>query len=206
MARTQRRSSYHPSNQEVAALLQEYADLLAITGGDSFRIRAYERAARAIEEHGTDVAGLDAKHLQKIHGVGGSIADKIKEFARTGKVAAIEEARSRVPEDVREMTAIPALGPRKAQSLFEELGVSSVEELAEAAQAHRLQGLKGFGPKIEENILRGIPIMQAAGGRAPQLVHMRYGVSTAQRGWLTPDDVINIWPPRRLKAFLRRTR
>ncbi|NBM19802.1 DNA polymerase/3'-5' exonuclease PolX [Streptomyces sp. GC420] len=155
------------SNQDVAALLQEYADLLAITGGDSFRVRAYERAARTVEGHGTDITGLDAKHLREIPGVGGSIAEKIEEFVRTGRVEAVEEARSHVPAGVRAMTAVPALGPRKAQLIFEELGVASIEDLAEAARAHRLQDLKGFGPKTEENILHGIQIMRASHGRAP---------------------------------------
>ncbi|GAA2676227.1 DNA polymerase/3'-5' exonuclease PolX [Streptomyces aculeolatus] len=155
------------SNEEVAALLQEYADLLSITGGDAFKARAYERAARAVAGHSADVAGLDAKELKAIPGVGASIAGKVGEYLRTGRVAAVDEARERIPAGVRELIAIPALGPKRALVLYEELGVSSVDELAAAIGEHRLRGLKGFGPKSEEKLLHGIDLLRSATGRIP---------------------------------------
>ncbi|MFC5720474.1 DNA polymerase/3'-5' exonuclease PolX [Streptomyces gamaensis] len=152
-------------NEEVEAALKEHADLLAITGGDAFKARAYEKAARAIGGHPTDVSKLDAKGLQEIPGVGKSIAEKVVEFLRTGHVTAFEETRTAVPPGVRELLAIPMLGPRRAMTLFEELGVSSVDELLDAVHEEKLRGLKGFGEKTEENILHGIALMQQAGGR-----------------------------------------
>ena len=80
---------------------------------------------------------------------------------------AIEEARAAIPAGVRELTAIPALGPKKAMMLYEELDIASVDQLADAIQEHRLRDLKGFGPKTEENILHGIGLLRAAGGRVP---------------------------------------
>src|ERR671934_393400 len=67
-------------NEEVAALLQEYADLISITGGDAYKTRAYEKAARAVGGHHADVSRLDLKGLQGIPNVGKSIAEKIGEY------------------------------------------------------------------------------------------------------------------------------
>ncbi|MGW1198471.1 DNA polymerase/3'-5' exonuclease PolX [Streptomyces sp. NPDC002536] len=152
-------------NEEVEALLQEYADLVAISGGDAFKARAYEKAARAIGGHPTDVSTLDAKGLQEIPNVGRSIAEKVVEFLSTGRVAAVEETRASVPAGVRELLGIPMLGPRKAMTLYEELQISSVEQLLDAVHEHRLRDLKGFGEKTEANILHGIALMQKAGKR-----------------------------------------
>lgn len=152
-------------NEEVEALLQEYADLIAITGGDAFKARAYEKAARAIGGHPADVSHLDAKGLREIPGVGKSIADKVTEYFSTGTVAVVEERRAAIPAGVRELVTIPTLGPKKAMTLYEDLHISSVNELADAIQAGRLERLKGFGHKTEENILHGIALMQQAGGR-----------------------------------------
>ncbi|MCI3271362.1 DNA polymerase/3'-5' exonuclease PolX [Streptomyces cylindrosporus] len=153
------------SNDEVAALLQEYADLISITGGDAFRARVYEKAARAVGGHHADVSTLDLKGLQEIPNVGKSIAQKVREYVDSGSVSAVEELRARIPAGVRRLTAIPTLGPKKAMAVYEELGISSVDELADAIHEERLRDLKGFGPKTEENILHGIELLRSSGGR-----------------------------------------
>ncbi|MGW3147087.1 DNA polymerase/3'-5' exonuclease PolX [Streptomyces sp. NPDC001177] len=153
------------SNDEVAALLQEYADLISITGGDAFKARVYEKAARAIGGHHADVRNLDVKGLREIPGVGKSIAEKVVEYFRTGSISAVDELRARIPAGVRQLTAIATLGPRKALLLYEELGISSVDELTEAIHAERLRDLKGFGPRTEENILHGIELLHSTGDR-----------------------------------------
>lgn len=153
------------SNDEVAALLQEYADLISITGGDAFKTRVYEKAARSVGGHHADVATLDLKGLQEIPNVGKSIAQKVREYFDSGTVAAVEELRAKIPDGVRRLTAVPTLGPKKAMAVYEELGVSSVDELAAAIRDERLRDLKGFGPKTEENILHGIELLRSSGGR-----------------------------------------
>ncbi|MFB6616845.1 DNA polymerase/3'-5' exonuclease PolX [Streptomyces sp. NPDC085524] len=152
-------------NDEVEALLQEYADLIAISGGDAFKVRAYEKAARSIGGSPLDVAGLDAKGLKEIPNVGASIAEKVLDYLRTGRVPAIDEVRAAVPAGVRELTRIPGLGPKRAMLLHERLGVSTVDQLLDAIHAERLRDLRGFGEKSEENILAGIALMQKAGSR-----------------------------------------
>ncbi|MCQ8772473.1 DNA polymerase/3'-5' exonuclease PolX [Streptomyces telluris] len=152
-------------NEEVEALLQEYADLVTITGGDAYKARAYEKAARAIGGHHADVSRLDLKGLLDIPNVGKSIAEKVLEYLRTGRLAMVEEARAVIPAGVRELITIPMLGPKKALLLYEELHISSVDELLDAIHDEKLRDLKGFGAKTEENILHGIALMQQAGDR-----------------------------------------
>jgi DNA polymerase (family 10) len=161
------------ANDSVAALLEEYADLTAITGGDQFRARVYEKAARAVAGHHEDIAGLDAKALQKIPGVGASIAEKIVEYFATGQIAAVEALRAKIPAGVRAMTVVPGLGPRKAMVLYEELGISSAAELEEAIREGRLSGLRGFGKKTAENLLHGIELARSQTGRSQVDTAMR---------------------------------
>ncbi|MEU8689109.1 DNA polymerase/3'-5' exonuclease PolX [Streptomyces sp. NPDC048665] len=154
-------------NEEVEALLREYADLVSITGGDAFKARAYEKAARAIGGYPTDVATLDLAGLREIPNVGRSIAEKVAEYLRTGKMAVVEERRAKIPAGVRELTAIPGLGPKKALRLYEDLHIASVSELAAAIEADALADLKGFGEKTQDNIRHGIELLRQAGARVP---------------------------------------
>ncbi|MGH2554968.1 MAG: DNA polymerase/3'-5' exonuclease PolX [Actinomycetota bacterium] len=153
------------TNDAVEGLLQEYADLLSISGGDAFRVRTYEKAARSVGGYHTDIAGLDEKGILAIPNVGKSIAEKIQEYFRTGAINALEELRAQIPAGVRQMIAISTLGPKKAMLLYRDLNISSVEELADAIHEGRLKGLKGFGEKTEANILRGIELIQQSGDR-----------------------------------------
>ncbi|MEU8525783.1 DNA polymerase/3'-5' exonuclease PolX [Streptomyces sp. NPDC048629] len=151
------------ANDQVEALLQEYADLIALRGGEAFKARAYEKAARAVAGYPQDVSKLDAKGLLEIPNVGRSVADKIVEYLRTGRMSVVDEARTSVPAGVRELIAIPGLGPRKAMILYGELGVTTVDQLIDAIHQERLRDLKGFGERTEENILHGISVLQKAG-------------------------------------------
>jgi DNA polymerase (family 10) len=145
-------------NEEVAGLLREYAELTQITGGDVFRARNYEKAARSVRGWGEDISPLDAKGLRAIPGVGASIAAKIAEYLATGRIAALDELRAKIPAGVLELTRVPGLGPKRALQLNHDLGVSSVDELAAAVKAGRLEGLAGFGARSEERIASGIEV------------------------------------------------
>ena len=146
------------ANEEIAGLLREYAELTQITGGDVFRVRNYSKAARSIRGWGDDIADLDVKALRAIPGVGASIAAKIAEYRETGSIAALDELREKIPPGVLELTRVPGLGPKRAVALNRDLGVESVDDLAAAIQAGRLDGLAGFGAKSEERIASGIEV------------------------------------------------
>ncbi|HLI42065.1 MAG TPA: DNA polymerase/3'-5' exonuclease PolX [Streptosporangiaceae bacterium] len=145
-------------NEDVAGLLREYAELTQITGGDPFRARNYQRAARSVRGWADDISRLDAAGLRAIPGVGASIAAKIAEYRDTGSIKALDALRAKIPPGVREMTKVPGLGPKRAVQLHRELGISSVDELAEAVRDGRLGRLPGFGAKSEERIGAGIEV------------------------------------------------
>ncbi len=157
-------------NEEVAGLLREYAELTQITGGDVFRARNYEKAARSVRGWGDDIGPLEVKELRAIPGVGASIAAKIAEYRATGVIGALEELRARIPPGVLELTRVPGLGPKRALQLNRDLGVTSVEDLAAAIAAGRLDGLAGFGAKSGERIASGIEVYRQ--GRERVLLDM----------------------------------
>jgi DNA polymerase (family 10) len=153
------------ANDHAEQVLLEFADLLSILSDDPFKPRAYEKAARAVGGYHADVSGLDVKGIIEIPSVGKSIAEKIHELLQTGTFAELEQLRAKIPPGVRDVMAIPGLGPKKAMALYQDLGVSSVEELVAAIEGDKLTGLKGFGPKTQDNILRGVQQLSASGGR-----------------------------------------
>ncbi len=153
------------ANDQAAAVLEEYAELLVMTGGDPFRARVYTKAARAIAAYPEDVADLSLAGLLRIPGVGKSIAAKIAGILSTGAFAELKDLRADIPDGVRQLTRIPALGPRRALQLYRELSISSPDDLREAIAVGRLNDLKGFGPKSGEKLLRGLDLLTTAGGR-----------------------------------------
>ncbi|MEU6411369.1 DNA polymerase/3'-5' exonuclease PolX [Microbispora sp. NPDC046933] len=163
------------ANDEAAAALQEYAELFALNGGDAFRVRSYQKAAKAIAGFPDDLGGeID---VRSIPGVGEAIAKKVEEFLERGSFRQLDDLRGRVPEGVRRLTRIPSLGPKKAVFLFQELGIDSPAALADAIRAGRLKGLRGFGAKTEDNLLRGIEHMERSGDR----VHLGVAADLAER-------------------------
>jgi len=171
-------------NEEVAALLREYAELTQITGGDVFRARNYEKAARSVRGWGDDISRLDVKALRAIPGVGASIAAKIIEYRDAGSFRALDELRAKIPPGVLELTRVPGLGPKRALQLNRDLGVESVDDLAAAIKAGRLDGLAGFGARSEERIAAGIEVYRQ--GRERVLLDVALRTATEMVDALTP--------------------
>ncbi|GAA0983077.1 DNA polymerase/3'-5' exonuclease PolX [Acrocarpospora macrocephala] len=162
------------ANDEAAAALEEYAELFALNGGDAFRVRSYQKAAKSIAGHPEDLRTIP---VRQIPGVGEAIAKKVEEFLARGSFRQLDDLRGKVPDGVRRMTRIPSLGPKKALFLFQELGVDSPEALAEAIRQGRLAGVRGFGAKTEENLLKGIEQMEQSGQR----VHLGVAMDLAEK-------------------------
>jgi DNA polymerase (family 10) len=171
-------------NEEIAGLLREYAELTQITGGDVFRARNYEKAARSVRGWGDDIGQLDVTALRAIPGVGASIAAKIAEYRESGSIRALDELRAKIPPGVLELTRVPGLGPKRALQLNRDLGVQSVDDLATAIKAGRLDGLAGFGAKSEERIAAGIEVYRQGRERVPLDVALR--TATEMVDALTP--------------------
>jgi len=171
-------------NEEIAGLLREYAELTQITGGDVFRARNYEKAARSVRGWGDDIGQLDVTALRAIPGVGASIAAKIAEYRESGSIRALDELRAKIPPGVLELTRVPGLGPKRALQLNRDLGVRSVDDLAAAIKAGRLDGLAGFGAKSEERIAAGIEVYRQ--GRERVLLDVALHKATEMVDALTP--------------------
>jgi DNA polymerase (family X) len=171
-------------NEEIAGLLREYAELTQITGGDVFRARNYEKAARSVRGWGDDIGQLDVTALRAIPGVGASIAAKIAEYRQSGSIRALDELRAKIPPGVLELTRVPGLGPKRALQLNRDLGVESVDDLAAAIKAGRLDGLAGFGAKSEERIAAGIEVYRQ--GRERVLLDVALRTATEMVDALTP--------------------
>jgi DNA polymerase (family 10) len=153
------------TKQDVLDMLHELAELTMLDEGDpqSFRVRAYESAAHAIEAQATDLGRLTARELQKIEGIGKSTAAKIQELLETGKVAKVVDLRKKHPASVVALLRIQGLGPKAVTKLRAELGVQSVDDLEAALASHKVRGLKGFGEKSEEKIAHALARLKEQG-------------------------------------------
>ena len=153
------------SNEQVAESLQELADLLALTDGDPYRVRAYEKAARTLASYPADVDELDRKGLVAIPAVGSHIAAKILQLRSTGHLEELDELRAQIPAGLRALLVVPGLGPRRAAQIYRELHVASVADLLVALEGERLRSLRGWGPTSESRLEEAIAQYQDAGGR-----------------------------------------
>lgn len=151
----------------VPRILEEIALLLELKGENPFKSRAYYNAARTVELLGEEqlhALVLEDK-LKEVKGIGSALNDKLKELVLTGSLKYYEELRESVPAGLRDLLAVPGLGPRKARALYDALGIDSLAELEYACKENRLVNLKGFGPKTQENILKGIEYLRRFQGR-----------------------------------------
>lgn len=154
------------AEHKLANILAEMAVLLELKGENTFKIRAYENAARAISQLDSNVAELVATGgLQGIKGLGKTMIEHITEYVDKGTIAYYDELKSGVPAVLFELVKIPGLGSKKALLLHEKLGVHSIGELEYACRENRLKDLPGFGEKSQEKILQGIDFMKRFQGR-----------------------------------------
>jgi DNA polymerase (family 10) len=155
------------SNAEVAAVLEQIADLLDIAGENQFKVRSFRRARETVNGLGENIADRAAAGtLRELPGIGESLAEVITELVETGDTAHRRELLERVPEGLLQMLQISGFGPRKAGAVWQQLGLRTVDQLRQAAENRQLRELPGFGAKTEANILEGIQHLQIATQRA----------------------------------------
>ena len=169
------------ANDAVEAVLLEYADLLAILSEDRFKPRSYEKAARAVGGYHADIGTLEPAEILKIPNVGKSIAEKIQEFLREGTIETLESLRAKIPPGVRDIIAVPGVGPKKAMILYQDLGIANIDDLRAAVESGRIAELKGFGARTESNIRRGLERLQQQTGRALASVAMELAEDFIER-------------------------
>ncbi len=146
-----------PGNAEVADRFDLLADLLELEGAESFRILAYRRAATRMRETSASIAqlALDGR-AKELQGIGKTIEEKIVQIVETGDIEALAKRRDLVPGDVVAFMRLPGLGPKTAARIWQELGVTTLAGLKEAAEQERLRTLAGLGPRSEEKILQAL--------------------------------------------------
>jgi len=136
-------------NEDIAAAFDEMGDLLAIQGENAFRIRAYRRAAQVVRSLPRELADMGGeKAFDDLPGIGEDLAAKIEELLETGNIHALEKLRKQVPKGLRELLALPGLGPVRVRALHTGLKVRGIHDLRRALCDGRLASLRGFGPKI----------------------------------------------------------
>jgi DNA polymerase (family X) len=145
------------TKSQIADVLQEIATLLELKDENPFKIRAYANAARSLETFGGNLSDLqDEEALAKIPGIGKAIAAKVKELAATGKLQYLEELRAAFPSAILQLFSISGLGAKKIKALYEQLHISSIEQLREACESGRVAQLAGFGETTQAKICAAI--------------------------------------------------
>ncbi|HUW71653.1 MAG TPA: DNA polymerase/3'-5' exonuclease PolX [Candidatus Humimicrobiaceae bacterium] len=155
-------------NRELFNILHEIADFLEMEGV-AFKPYAYQKAAITLESLEEDVEEIYKKGgvraLEEIPGVGKSIAEKIEEYLKTGKIKYYRELKKKTPVEMKELTAVEGLGPKRVKVLHQKLGIRNLKDLEEAARAHKISPLFGFDEKTEKNILEGTAFLKRSKGR-----------------------------------------
>jgi DNA polymerase (family 10) len=156
-------------NSEVAKVFQDIADLLELKGENAFKIRAYQKAARAIEFHPREMEAMlgEGEDLRTIPGVGEAIAKKTTELITTGRLGYYENLKAEFPEGITNLLDIPGIGPKTANKLSSELGITSVDELERAIKDGRVAALFRLGEKTADNILHQIQALRRKDQRIP---------------------------------------
>ena len=144
------------SNKHLSGVLKEIEILLKLTGESDQRAMNYGRLSRMIEGLGESAADLAAQGtLKDIQGLGPRVQTIVAELVDTGTSTMRDDLAGQLAPGVIEILRVPGLGPKRIHTVVNELRVSSIEELVEAASDGRLAGLKGFGQKTATNVLEG---------------------------------------------------
>lgn len=154
-------------NQRIAQIFNRIADLLEIKGENPFRVRAYRNASKTIESLGKNLQEMvkQEEDLTGLPGIGKDLADKIREIVETGRLSKLDELEKQVPPGLIELLKVEGLGPKRLKVLHDELGITGLEELKDAAAQHKIRELPGFGKKLEDLILKGVVLAKKEGRR-----------------------------------------
>ena len=155
-------------NQEIAKIFYEIAEYLAMDDVP-FKPQAYEKAALSLESLSDDVVDIYKKEglkgLGDISGIGQGMAEKIKEYIKSGKIKEYEKMKKKMPVDLQELSRVEGLGPKRIKILYRKLKIKNLKDLERVALAHEIEKIEGFGEKIEKNILDGLNFLKTVSGR-----------------------------------------
>ncbi len=145
------------NNKELGSILKQIAVYQELAGENPFKSRAFERAARIVEQHPESFAILVGEdRLSGIQGIGKGIGDVLRELVKSGRSTILEELKAKFPAGLEELLTLGGLGPKRVRLLWQKLGISNLGELEYACRENRLLALEGFGEKSQEKILKSI--------------------------------------------------
>ena len=145
------------NNKEIAMVFKDIGDLLELKGENPFKIRAYQKVVRSIENLPVEVEQLVAEgKLKEIPGAGEAIARKIAELVTTGKLDYYEKLKAEFPEGISTLLGIHGIGPRTAMLPATELDIKVIDELEAAIVSGKVARLFHIGDKTADNILHQI--------------------------------------------------
>ncbi len=161
------------TNAQIAAAFDELGDLYELDGAVSYRVIAYRTAAKAVREASVSVGQLARENrATEVSGVGRTLQEKIQALDETGDIPTAQRLRAQYPSGLISVMHLPGFGPKRARRLYDELGVDSLDALRAAAEQHRIRGLRGFGAKVEETLLK-VLAETPEGGPAPRILLSR---------------------------------
>jgi DNA polymerase (family X) len=143
-------------NHEIAKILDEVADMLEVSDDSFFRVRAYRNAARTIRDHPAPLAQMDIKQMRELPGIGADMAAKLQSLVQTGDFEVHQELTRKIPPGLIELLRLPGLGPKRVRLLNERLRIRDLGDLKNAIEAGALRTVRGFGPKMEEQLTRAL--------------------------------------------------
>jgi DNA polymerase (family X) len=161
------------NNARIAAAFEELADLYELDGAVQYRVLAYRTAAKAVRESSVSVMQMvrDGK-VTEIPGIGKTLESKLVALDETGEIPQAVKLREKFPPGLIAITHLPGFGPKRARRLFDELGIDSLEALRAACERQEVRGLRGFGAKVEEQLLEALAA-GADGTPAPRILLSR---------------------------------
>lgn len=156
------------NNAAYIEFLQSSARRMDLLGENQFRVRAFQRAVRALEGFGDSIAKhIDDGTITEIDGVGKGIEAELVSFREHGTSEEYERLKMALPQDIEDLFRVRGLGPKRIRTLWKELGIGSLKELKDAAESGQIATLPGIGKKTVENILKDLERLSALGGRTP---------------------------------------
>src|SRR3954465_1224380 len=162
------------TNPQIAAAFDELGDLYELDGAVSYRVIAYRTAAKAVRDASVSVMALPPEgRVTELPGIGKTLEEKLHALDETGDIPAAQKLRAKFPPGLIAVMHLPGFGPKRARTLYEELGVDSLEKLRAIAEAGEIRKLRGFGAKVEENLLRTLADHADGGGPAPRILLSR---------------------------------
>ena len=175
-------------NKEITKLLKLTSSLMDLHGENSFRATSYSIASFRLEKIQDNLSEMDISELEQLEGIGKSMAANIFELNKNGSFTQLDDLLERTPEEVMNMMEIKGVGPKKIGVLWRDLGVQNIDELMNAAKDGQVAELKGFGAKVQDNIIKGIEYLRQNQGYfridqvKPQLVVVQEKIQESFNG------------------------